>query len=701
MEADPDRSKIEEQLHLYRDQRLHPVPIGEQKSAGILFMGVGIWFAARFYEDVSLKNFQATFNNVTELLQPQKLAPFGSRPMTADDGVGSELFLAPVPPPFYDGMAEDRKTGVAAVPGEIEAIDEFLQSKEEETRLSMLWSYVALSHDEPNTFEDPKNGYHVTEAVAETKAQIILNLRCNAKLDIHKGYPYSRTCCTDYGPRSPAQLAIVSLGILFCGAVVAIEVYGLLRATKSRTILSEAAVFITGLLLCYWADRTQAFAKGSKEYRRDDFVVLSLVALMIGVAGVTRSRPPPPKPNAQPQAAEPDMKALSRDQTDEWKGWMQAVILIYHWTGASKDLDIYICIRLLVASYLFQTGYGHAVYFVSKNDFSFKRVFSTMLRLNLLSCCLPYIMQTDYMFYYFAPLVSFWFLVVYCTFWIGSQYNDRNLVIVAKIVISALVVAAVTQWTPAMYWVFSFLEAVFHIHWDLREWQFRLALDGCIVYVGALLGVAHVRSKVYHRVLTETHGLVGVIGALSLPLYWLVASRSKDKTAYNAVHPLVSFIPVLGFIAMRNMSRSARTWYSGTFAWLGRCSLETFTLQFHIFLAADTKGLLLLDAFPGDGSFFGDRWRHLVLIVPVFFFVSSQVARATEAITKCLASPVSRPNAALASADAFDLGTEEDAEPMLKRPPPTALTRLATLANDLRARAAILILILWILNIIG
>ena len=52
---------------------------------------------------------------------------------------------------------------------------------------------------------------------------------------------------------------------------------------------------------------------------------------------------------------------------------MQLVILIYHMTGASQVIAVYMHIRVLVSSYLFLTGYGHFCYFWNGGTANFVR----------------------------------------------------------------------------------------------------------------------------------------------------------------------------------------------------------------------------------------------------------------------------------------------------------------------------------------
>lgn len=349
-----------------------------------------------------------------------------------------------------------------------------------------------------------------------------------------------------------------------------------------------------------------------------------------------------------PQRDEP---FLSRDQTDEWKGWMQFIVLIYHYTGASKVLWIYELVRCLVASYLFMTGFGHTVYFYIKDDYSLRRCASVLVRLNLLSCILPYIMRTDYLFYYFAPLVTFWFVVIYLTMRVCQSWNSSLSFLLTKIIVSAITVTALVRVPGILEQLFLVLKYTCKIEWNVIEWRFRVALDMYIIYAGMLAGVLYVKinealqGRSDHRVLVlvrhhfhllHTTAFVCSVGTTST--YWALARTFPDKYGYNAWHPYISPFAVVAYTILRNMNRHFRNYHSSGYAWLGRCSLETFTLQFHIWLAADTKGLLSIELLRNLVPACG-RWLDFGVLTIVFLWVSWHVAAATSTLTSWIIDP--------------------------------------------------------------
>ena len=384
-------------------------------------------------------------------------------------------------------------------------------------------------------------------------------------------------------------------------------------------------------------------------------MALSSITVILGILSIRQSVASPVREgsshNLVPKVT--DQPFLSRDQTDEWKGWMQFAILIYHYTGASKVLAIYKVIRILVASYLFMTGFGHTVFFYRKADYSLRRCMSVLVRLNLLSCLLPYIMRTDYIFYYFAPLISFWYLVIYLTMRIKHSWNSSLCFLLGKILISAIVVTASVRLPSIFEGLFLLLRKTCGIQWNVTEWRFRLQLDIYIVYVGMIAAILYMKITDSFSGEGSKEGLpminrrcfpriraASILGAIAVMTgFWILTRHSPNKYDYNWWVPYISCFPILSFIILRNCNRYARNFYSSIFAWLGRCSLETFTLQFHIWMAADTKGLLGLGVFGRTASHIDGRWQDFALLTVIFFWISWHVAAATTTITSWIVDP--------------------------------------------------------------
>lgn len=383
----------------------------------------------------------------------------------------------------------------------------------------------------------------------------------------------------------------------------------------------------------YVGDRSQLFGKISKQFDISTFSILMMIMVVLGAVTLKST-----------YDQNKDAGFLNRDQTDEWKGWMQLIILIYHFVGASRIPGIYNPVRVLVAAYLFQTGYGHFFFFYKKADFGVARVLNVMVRLNMLTCVLAYTMKTDYLFYYFSPLVSFWFGIIWITMRIMSSYNKKAAFILTKMAVMAILTGFIIHYPGILEAVFKALSFLFQIKWNVVEWRFRLSLDAWIVYIGMLCAYATIQLGEYkisqnHPSIWKVAKVFALILSIISMIGFFIFELTQSKTSYTVYHPYISWIPILSFVIIRNFSRWGRNSYSRFFAFIGKISLETFIGQFHMWLAADTKGLLVV--LPNANWVVESSigwWVNLMVSSLVFVFICYHLSAATGTLTRWICS---------------------------------------------------------------
>lgn len=641
----------------------------ENSDVAMVFISYGLWYAQEIPGEEGPKKFHENLQELYNALKESTTERFGV------------VMLSPVMQPFVAKLDDHRKKGLTKE--RVDKLNKSLMDRFQDSSIYVPTVFNDLTEYRSEYYDWV--GIHVTKELADLQADVLYNIRCNNEISDH--FPYANTCCLNY--KSPTGLYfIVTAAVLLIPAAIIVAIVMKMRGAPDPhanplkgQLWSAIFVMCVGLAYCYLADRTQYFGKGNKNYLHDEFTFLSGVALILGLVSITRSE---------------DAKSigfLNRHMTDEWKGWMQIAILIYHITGGSKVLDIYKVIRVMVASYLFMTGYGHTAFFISKGDFGLKRVLSVLCRINLLTVFLAYVMNSNYIFYYFSPLVSFWFAVIWITFRILPQYNSGLKVSLLKVIISGCAVYLFVKVEGPMDFIFWALKTFARIDWDLREWRFRVLLDIWAVHFGMIVSIlVNSPALADRRTMLTKFRLAGAVFGLALMgLYWHLASAYTVKAEYNAHNNYLALLPILGYVLVRNGADFLMNRHSRVFGWFGKISLETFILQFHIWMAADTKGVLYILDMGINGATIADRdsgyaHRHVtnfLLTTAIFLLVSEKIAHASGTLTTWIVSPekfMDKPSSAqgaIEGAELSNLGQGEDEESQfLKHEQPGLVRRL-------------------------
>jgi len=369
------------------------------------------------------------------------------------------------------------------------------------------------------------------------------------------------------------------------------------------------------LVLCYYflCDYWHYFPRAERIYNRDLFFFL--IAVLFIVNAVYTGHLAPDGGNYD--------KLLNRDQTEEWKGWMQVMFVWYHYYKAAETYNM---IRIFIACYVWMTGFGNFSFYWIRKDFSLRRIFNSLFRLNFLVLLTCMVTNNPYMLYYICAMHTFWYLSVYAMMRPFHQYNENPKVMGFKFLVYFLIVFIIFDVPGVATTLFRPFGCVLNFKDSIHEWVFRSTLDHYATLFGMLCAYFHPNTEAFLRRINASSKSHLIITSISIVVFgvnyiWYKNVFVLNKFAYNKLHPYTFFIPMLSYIFLRNSYPLLRRWHCGLFGYLGKITLETYISQLHIYLIQDAKGLLVY--------FKGYPMLNFLLNSVIYVFMSNVLFKAT------------------------------------------------------------------------
>merc|ERR1712176_1110735 len=93
------------------------------------------------------------------------------------------------------------------------------------------------------------------------------------------------------------------------------------------------------------------------------------------------------------------------------------------------------------------------------------------------------------------------------------------------------------------------------------------------------------------------------VGVALIAFWYIPFGSISDKFTYNPIHPYVFVLAVIGWLMVRNCTRYLTECHSKLLEFLGRNTLETYVLQFHLFMCRNVQFIpVIIPGSDKDGS---------------------------------------------------------------------------------------------------
>lgn len=226
-----------------------------------------------------------------------------------------------------------------------------------------------------------------------------------------------------------------------------------------------------------------------------------------------------------------------------------------------------------------------------------------IIRINYFPLLLSFFLTVPLELYYVVPLHTTGFVLTMITCWIGYKFENacgmgywksRTLAVALS-----LLAHIIFYETSAVNFLLLFSKE-YHFRFQADKYSAWLGMASGLLWgkVGEYMQWAHGYDNDQRRRMASI--IQFSVGVCLIAFWYGMFGSIQDKYTYNPVHPYVFIFAVIGWLMIRNCTRYLTECHSTFLEFLGRNTLETYVLQFHLFMTHNVQYIPVV--IPGSGA---------------------------------------------------------------------------------------------------